>query len=93
MDSTLQMVADCTLLHSCQERVLTDRIKEVRMKLSVRIDESFAFKIEVFCARENIYEYIYSNKQRSLNSFIASGEIAVPPSLWKWNLLLDALKW
>lgn len=81
MDSTLQMVADCTLLHSCQERVLTDRIKEVRMKLSVRIDESFAFKIEVFCARENIYEYIYSNKQRSLNSFIASGEIAVPPSL------------
>lgn len=93
MDSTLQMVADCTLLHSCQERVLTDRIKEVRMKLSVRIDESFAFKIEVFCARENIYEYIYSNKQCSLNSFIASGEIAVPPSLWKWNLLLDALKW
>lgn len=64
-----------------------------RMKLSRRVDESLAFKIEVLCARENIYEYIYSNEQRSLGSFVASGEIAVPPSLWKRNLLLDALKW
>jgi len=81
MDSTLQMVADCTLLHSCQKRVLADRIKAVRMKLSVRVDESLAFKIEALCARENIYEYIYSNKQRSLSTFIASGKTAVPPSL------------
>lgn len=64
-----------------------------RMKLSRRVDESLAFKIEVLCARENIYEYIYSHEQRSLGSFVASGKIAVPPSLWKWNLLLDALKW
>lgn len=61
--------------------MLTDRIKAVRMKLSIRVDESLAFKIEVLRARENIYEYIYSNKQCSLGSFIASGEIAVPPSL------------
>lgn len=93
MDRTLQMVADCTLLHSCQEPVLTDRIKAERMKLSVRVDESLAFKIEVLCFRESIYEYIYSNKQCSLGSFIASREIAVPPSLGKWKLLLDALKW
>lgn len=46
--------------------------------------------MEVVCARESIYEYIYGNKQRSLSSFIASREIAVPPSLWKWHLLLDA---
>lgn len=81
MDSTLQMVADCTLLHSCQACVLADRIKAVGMKLSIRADESLAFKIEVLRARENIYEYIYSNKQRSLSSFVASREIAVPPSL------------
>lgn len=51
------------------------------MKLSRRVDESLAFKIEVLCARENIYEYIYSHEQWSLGSFVASGEIAVPPSL------------
>lgn len=51
------------------------------MKLSRRVDESLAFKIEVLCARENIYEYIYSHEQRSLGSFVASGKIAVPPSL------------
>jgi len=48
------MAADCTLLPSCQQCVLTGRLKAGGMELSVRADESLACIIKALHARENI---------------------------------------